>query len=203
MERGEKVRMRQRNLRMTPLIAVLIPVIVISDRSGVCALTVAAALLHELGHLTAAGLLRIPLGKLRLNLLGARLEVRGRMLAYGEEWLLCAFGPLFSLLGAAGGALFWQRWEGARVFSCASLLLGLLNLLPIRSFDGGRMLECTLSVLCSPTLAYRFLRVVSFFFLCFLWMCATYFLLRTGEGLSLFCFSMSLFSSFFSDAEEI
>ncbi|MBQ5833525.1 MAG: hypothetical protein IIW36_01810 [Clostridia bacterium] len=195
--------MRQRSLRMTPLIAVLILGMIVSDRSGVCALTVTAALLHEMGHLVAAGMLRIPLGQLRLNLLGARLEVRGRMLTYGEEWILCAFGPLFSLLGAAVGGLFWQTWERARIFSCASLLLGLLNLLPIRSFDGGRMLDCTLSVVLSPTLAYRILRVASFLFLCLLWMCAAYFLLRTGEGISLFCFSMSLFSSIFSDSEEI
>lgn len=108
--------MGQRRLRMTPWIAVLILGMIVSDRSGVCALTVAAALLHEMGHLTAARMLRIPLGQLRLNLLGARLEVRGRMLTYGEEWILCAFGPLFSLLGAAVGALFGRRGSECAFF---------------------------------------------------------------------------------------
>lgn len=185
--------------RLTPLAAVALLGMIVIDRSGVCAITALAALLHEAGHLTAAAFLHVPIAALRPDALGARLEVKGRMLSYGEEWILCAFGPLFSLLGAAAGGLLWASCPRAQIFSCASLLLGLLNLLPIHTFDGGRMLACTLSRIAEPRTAERILRAVSFAFLILLWMSAVYVLLRTGDGLSLFCFSMSLFTTFFRE----
>ncbi|MBQ9131315.1 MAG: site-2 protease family protein [Clostridia bacterium] len=194
--------MRRMELRMTPLLAVLVLGVLVSDRGGVCAMTLLAALLHECGHLVAARLMRIPLGQMRVDLMGARLEVRGRMLTYGEEWLLSAAGPMISLLAAAAGALLWERWSAAKAFSCASLILGFLNLLPIRSFDGGRMLECTLSRFLSTRALRDVMRVLSFLFLCILWMVAVYFLLRAGSGLSLFCFSMSLLTRFFDENED-
>ncbi len=193
---------RRMEIRISPLVAVMIFAMAVFDDSGICLLTLAAALLHELGHLLAARLLKIPLGQLRLDFLGARMEVRGRMLSYGEEWLLAAAGPMISLLAAAGAAPLWSLSEAARSFSCASLVLGLLNLLPIRTFDGGRMLECGLSAFLSERWVQALMRLCSLLFLLLLWACAVYFLLRAGDGLSLFGFSLSLLFRFF-DGERL
>ena len=191
---------RRRAVRIAPQVAILFLFMIVSDRSGLCLITVIAALIHECGHLIAARLLRIPLGGLRMSFLGARLEVSGRMLSYGEEWLLCAAGPFVSLCAAALVALFWKYGAWAPAFSCASLVLGLLNLLPIRTFDGGRMLESLLSYLGGERLAGRGMILCSFFFLFLLWATAVYFLLRAGDGLSMFCFSLALFLRFFEEA---
>jgi membrane-associated protease RseP (regulator of RpoE activity) len=80
--------------------------------------------------------------------------------------------------------------------------LGILNLLPIRSFDGGRMLECTLYALTDARIASTVMHGVSFGFLLLLWLIAVYFLLRAGDGLSLFCFSLALFLRFFEDEKS-
>ena len=200
-EWGDMVQKRL-ELRISPWVAVILALMVVTDRSGVCLVTLIAALLHELGHLLAARLLKIPLGELRLGFLGARIEVRGRMLSYGEEWLLCAAGPLTSLAFAAAGSLFWQVWQASRLFSCASLVLGILNLLPIRTFDGGRMLECLLSACLGERALETVMRLCSFSFLLALWGISVYFLLRAGDGLSMLCFSMSLFFRFFEGGGE-
>ncbi len=171
------------------------------DHDRICLLTLLAAFFHELGHLSAAGMLGVPLRSLRFGFLGARMDVRGRMLSYSEEWLLCAAGPAVSLFGAAFAAIFWKFSPDARIFSCASLVLGLLNLLPIRSFDGGRMTECTIRFFLGDVWAERIMRPLSLGFLFLLWACSVYFLLRAGDGLSLFCFSMSLLLRFF-DGED-
>ena len=195
---------KRTEVRITPFVAVLLLGMLLTDRSGVCLMTLLAALLHECGHFLAARLLRIPLGNLHLDLLGARLEVRGRMLSYAEEWLLCAAGPAVSLTLAALGATLWSvppLAEYARQFSCASLVLGLLNLLPIRTFDGGRMTETMLLSRFSERVVQSVMRTCSFLLLFLLWAVAVYFLLRVGDGLSLFCFSMSLFSRFFEELE--
>ena len=142
------------------------------------------------------------MGCLRLSLLGARLEIRGRMLTYGEEWLLSAAGPLTSLAVSLAAAPFWRYGVWAQYFSCASLVLGMLNLLPIQSFDGGRMLETTLRFFGGERWAGIGMTLCSFSFLFLLWAVAAYVLLRAGDGLSLFCFSLSLFLRFFDRSRE-
>ena len=173
--------MSGKRLRIAPSVLILMLFILWNDRTGVSLLTLLAALLHEGGHFLAAWLMRIDMRAMRLNFLGARLEITGRMLSFGEEWLLCAAGPIASLLGAMMAALFWKASPAAEIFSCASLVLGVLNLLPIRSFDGGRMLECALYVWTDARFATAILRGISFTFLFLLWSVAVYFLLRAGE----------------------
>ena len=189
--------MKRIGVRIAPTTAILLICAIALDQTGVSLLTVAAALLHECGHLTAARLLHIRPHEMRLDVLGARLEIAGRVLSYGEEWLLAAAGPIASLIGAAVAALLWEITPYASIFSCASLVLGVLNLLPIRTFDGGRMLECFCAATMGVRGAQRVLTGSTFFFLLLLWVAAVYFLLKAADGLSLFCFSLSLFLRFF------
>ncbi len=189
-------------MKVSPVVAVFFLGLLLTDRSLLCVSAFLAAAFHELGHLLAARLLNIPIRSLRLDLLGARMDTVGRMMTYGEEWLLCAAGPLFSLLLSSGLFFLWEISPFAKLLSCASLLLGFLNLLPIRSFDGGRMLAVALSSFFGEAVSDYVLRLTSFLFLFLLWAVSVYFLLLAGDGLSLFCFSMSLFSHFFAFSEE-
>lgn len=188
--------MRSKKWTVDRCVPLLLAVMVLSDRTGIVGATLLAAALHECGHIVAAHALRLPFRRMHLGLLGARLELEGRMPSYGEEWLLCAAGPLVSLLGAAIAAPLWRVWPAAVRFSCASLLLGVLNLLPIRSFDGGRMLAASLGAWLPGRVADCVMTLTSLLFLFLLWATAVYFLLRAGDGLSLFCFSVGLFLRF-------
>jgi stage IV sporulation protein FB len=189
-------------MKVSPLVAVFFVGLLLTDRSLLCLSAFLAAAFHELGHLLAARLLGIPIRRLRLDLLGARMDTVGRMMTYGEEWLLSAAGPLFSLLLSGGLFFLWDVCAFTRLLSAASLLLGLLNLLPIRSFDGGSMLSVALSFFFGEGVSDYVLRLTSFLTLFLLWAVSVYFLLLAGDGLSLFCFSMSLFSHFFTFSEE-
>lgn len=180
-----------------PIAVVFFAGILFSDRSGLFPAVALAAGFHEAGHLLAAKAMKIPMAGMRLDLLGARLETRGRLLSYGEEWLLCAAGPLFSLLLAVLPFPLWEGSAFARQISGASALLGCLNLLPIRTFDGGRMLSDFLSAAAGERCAEKALDVTSFCCLFLLWSASVYCLLRVGSGLSLLAFSMSLFLRFF------
>ena len=171
------------------------------DSSGVCAATLLAALVHEAGHLAAAYGMGIPLASIRLDPLGARIGIRNRLLTYGQEWLLAAMGPLFSLLASLVLAPLWQEHPFAQLFSGASLLLGTLNLLPVSSFDGGRMTEVVLGRFFGVRAAARIMQAMTFLILLLLWTLSVYFLLRIGGGLSLLCFSVSLFARFLENGE--
>ena len=188
--------MRAKRIRLSLPTLLLATFVLLTDRTGIGALTLLSAFLHECGHLAAARGMGLTPREVRLDLLGARMEISGRVLSYGEEFLLAAAGPLTSLLLSLAAVPLW-RYGAARSFSAVSLLLGLLNLLPIRTFDGGRMLEVTLAAGIGTVWASRALRLCSFCSLLLLWLVAVYLLLRAADGLSLLCFSLSLFFRFF------
>ena len=169
----------------------------LSERCEIGIATVLAAFLHECGHLLAAKLLKIPLRELKIDLLGARLEVSDKMISYSDEWLLSAAGPLSSFLCAILAFPLWKVLPSSAFFSAVSFLLGILNLLPIQTFDGGRMLECLFMPLFGEKRTTRLMGASSFLLLFLLWAVAVYCLLLANDGLSLLCFSMSLLMRFF------
>ena len=158
-----------------------------------------AVLCHEAGHLIAARALRVPVREIRFSFLGARIMTGGRLLSYGEEWLLAAAGPLSGLLCSAAAYPLWGNFPGAVRFSEVSLFLSLLNLLPIRTFDGGRMLACFLEAHIPERVARRIADACSFLLLFLIWCVSVYTVLRAGTGVFRLCFSMSVFSRFFDD----
>ena len=189
--------MKRKRFLIQPLALIYLIFMIFYDKSGLAAMSLLAAALHEMGHLVAARLLKIPIGSMRFDLLGARIDVKGRILSYGEEWLLCASGPIFSLVFSLIGSFFWSHGKLAVAFSCASLLLGLLNLLPIQTFDGGRMLECALLSFSSPKRTSDILRGCTFFFLWLLWAFSAYLMIKIADGISLFFFTITLLARFF------
>lgn len=159
---------------------------------------VLAAAFHELGHILAARCLRVPLSELKLDLFGAHISVVSNLLSYKEELLLCAAGPSFSfLLGAVLLAIDTNDSSLLLALRDATFFLGLLNLLPVRGFDGSRILSAILSVLFSPQAAEGADRFFTGIFLIFLWGISVYLLLVTGGGLALFVFSVGLFFKIF------
>ena len=189
--------MKRKRLLIQPLAIIYLLCMLTVDKSGIAAMSLLAAALHEVGHLIAARFLKIPIRAMRLDLLGARIDVKGRILSYGEEWLLCMAGPLSSLAFSLVGSLFWSHSKLAVAFSCASLLLGLLNLLPIQTFDGGRMLECALLSFTTPQKVGSILRGCTFIFLWLLWAFSAYLMIKIADGISLFFFTLNLLSRFF------
>lgn len=158
-----------------------------------------AALTHELGHLATAALCRIRMKECVLGIYGAGLVPDSGIYSYRREILLCAAGPLTNFF--LGFTVLWltlgQGSEWAQSFAVASFSLGGMNLLPIRGFDGGRILYARICLAHSPLTAHRLLTVCSFLCVFFLWCCSVYCLLRAAASLSLFVFSLSLFCRLF------
>ena len=165
-----------------------------------------AALIHELGHLAAAVACGVRIAGMRLDLFGARLELPG-LLSYRQELLVALGGPAANLLTAA---VLFRAWITCGCPVCGAspslsgwaLVLGVLlpaslglcavNLLPVATLDGGRILSCLLSLTLGADAARRVLRLLSLSLLTLLWLLSVYALLRAGQFLSLFVFSFSL-----------
>ena len=157
-----------------------------------------SALIHEMGHIVAARFCHIRLRECKIGIYGAGLMPEDGLFSYKKEIFLCLFGPLFNLLSVALCLLLRQTsLQFYQYFVVSSLSMGLLNLLPICDFDGGRMLHSLLCLKLSPILAGRILRTLSFCCVFLLWCFSVYLLLRASSSLSLFIFSLSLFFKIF------
>ena len=160
-----------------------------------------AATIHEVGHLVASKIFKIRICELNFGLLGARLKTSGFLCSYKQEILLCFFGPLFNFLSAAVLYIISKNMgdlcKEIDFFIMSSLVLGILNLLPIRTFDGGRILESILSCFLPIEKVFFIINLFSFIIIFSLWCISVYFLLIYTSSLGLFIFSLSLFASLF------
>ena len=119
------------------------------DGTGLVRLSLLCALLHESGHVAVYLALFRRLPRLKVSPTGICLSMRGVLLPSQKALLLAAAGPLMNLICCAS-AIFWMELAGYsyRVywFAAVNLLLGTVNLLPLPSLDGQRIVEALLQI---------------------------------------------------------
>ncbi|GBD09255.1 Putative zinc metalloprotease Rip3 [Candidatus Thermoflexus japonica] len=113
-------------------------------------------LLHEIGHLAAARLLRIPVSSILLWPLGGFTAVQLPAGRFGAELAIALAGPAVNLLiamglsamGIGGGSPGSPGDRGGiwSILWLLNLLLGVFNLLPVFPLDGGRIMRSLLAM---------------------------------------------------------
>lgn len=177
---------------------ILMIISLIFTRSYLSLAALLAAFTHEMGHLFAASVCGVPIKELKLDIFGAALTPEKAFYSYKKEIAVASGGPLVNLIFAFFIIVFCKsRGPFLELFLTASLFLGVLNLLPIRDFDGGRILHCSVSSVLSVRIADRICSVASFVVLLALWMLSVYMMLQFGASLSLFVFSFALLCKIF------
>ena len=119
-------------------------------------------------------------------------RIKTGYLSYGEEALVALAGPLVNLLAAIGGGIFillsgisrggGGAADGAAVIAAVNLLTALSNLLPVRGYDGQKLLRAALSARASADLADTVCRAVSLFLICAGCFLSLYLMLRLSCG---------------------
>ena len=183
-----------------------------------------AALLHEIGHLLAARIMKIRVSGIKFDFSGARICTSGN-LSYKEELFLSGAGPLanifaFTLVIKAakireipakslleGAESLFSRGEATLCgvlgfFALSSLLQAASNLMPISGFDGGRMLYCICALIFGDRAAEVVLSITSAIFAFILWTAALYLLLRISAGLGIYIFALGIFTSSIMKKDE-
>lgn len=172
-------------LTVSPSALVLLAAFLLFSRGlTLPAAILSAALCHELAHVLALRLLHAPPRRLTLSASGAELYVPAlARLSYGGEILAVAVGSacnllLWALLSSVGG-------EALAPFAGAHLILGALNLLPVRPMDGGRLLWILVSLCSEPYTADRVAYITGAAVSSALLLVCLYLTLTTGGGLFL------------------
>ena len=141
-------------LTVSPSALVLLAAFLLLSRGlTLPAALLSAALCHELAHVLTLHALHAPPRRLTFSATGAELYVPDlHRLSYGGELLAVAAGPgcnllLWALLSLTG-------WPPLAPFAGAHLILGALNLLPVRPMDGGRLLWLLTALCTEPYTAH-------------------------------------------------
>ena len=157
-----------------------------------------AAALHEAGHLAACRALGVPLRRFRLSPFGAVIDYDASRLAFRQEILIAAAGPVANLLGVLA-CLPGPCGRRRALFGVSCLALAFFNLLPIRTLDGGTILAAALEARLSWPTAARAARAVSAVFSALLFAAAAAAQLRSGGSLSLLALSVWLLTRIVTD----
>lgn len=165
-------------------VAALTAVLLI-DRENRMILCMAAALLHELGHLLMMLFCGVEVRGVSLRLFDVRIDADSPRSLRADVCVTLG-GVMMNLLLAAAFL------PAGCFFGAANLALGCFNLLPVASLDGGRLLSILLSRRFSPRVCGRVLKVTSFLFLLPLMTAGIFTLLRSGYNYSLLIISLYL-----------
>ncbi len=115
----------------------LICVLYLFDQGNLLWLTLGAALLHELGHLSAIFLCHVPVSQIKLSAFGACISLENAItISYWKEFWIALSGPAVGFVVSAISVLC-EQW----VFAGLNFTLSMFNLLPIAPLDGGKMLR--------------------------------------------------------------
>ena len=176
--------------------------LLLEGNAGIICLLCAA--FHELGHIAFARGLDIKLREMRLGFGGARIYTESECLPYKKEFWLCAGGPIASLLlciicSSALAIICQENIEdmetlllesgvsnGLFLCACISLSQAIVNLMPVASLDGGRMIVAVFSRYGNIGIARAAETVSTVIAALVLWLTSVYLLLRTGNGIGIF-----------------
>ena len=154
-----------------------------------------AALCHELGHLAVMRWLGVKVEEIEITLFGAEIRTPYLMLGTFGSVAVYFAGAAANMLTAAVACLLRGSFAADYYVVC-SLSLAFFNLLPIRTLDGG----CILDALCLhffPRHVGLITNVVSALTLGFLWLVSAYLLLTFDGNVSLMLFCIYMFVSLY------
>ena len=183
-------------IRIPVLSALFWMLLPFSGASRILLPALAAALIHEAGHLLVIRLCGISVSQITLYPFGADIRRAGRITSYSADFMICGAGIAANLIAAASCLPFRSR-DGSLIFLLCNLSLAALNLMPVSLLDGGGMLTALLCRLYGAERAGRAVMGISFFTVLLLWIFSLYILFYTSSNFSLFLLSAYLFSVLF------
>lgn len=155
----------------------------------------AAIAVHEFGHILAILIIGERITDISVSPFGLSIKRSGRLCSYKFELIVYLSGPITNILLA----MIFSRVKNniCEAFAEQNLIFGVLNMLPIKSLDGGSALRSALLMIISEKVAATAVDLLSAATVFIIWICSIWCLLYIGGGLSPFFFSCWLFFSLF------
>lgn len=150
-------------IRIQPVFAALLTLMLIADTSGVCALSLVACIVHESGHLLCLLALGGHAEKVTLSFYGMKIERKSELcVSHKGELAVTLAGPAANLMLALPIlAVAENFYPPLRVVGLCQLCVGLFNLLPVVPLDCGRAIFIAVSIKNGEQTAAHVTRILS------------------------------------------
>lgn len=168
----------------------LMNIVLILDVSGKVAMCFLCAVLHECGHIIAMRCFRITLKSVKLRLFDIVIDADSNK-EFTPDLVVTLSGPAMNLILAL---IFYYVYKP---LSYVNLFIGLFNLLPIDTFDGGHALSLLLIKKLAPSTVRIILKVLTFAFLVPIFLLGILVLLYSKYNYSLLLISLYLLAILF------
>ena len=161
--------------------------VLLIDRDNRIVYCLAAAVIHELGHILMMRLCSVKVTGVRLRLFDVLIEA-DEPPSFGSDVIITLGGPAANLAFAAVSLPF--SFE----IGMPGLVLGIFNLLPVMSLDGGHLLRICLERRSSARVGNIILTVLTIVFVLPLMTAGIYLLLKSKYNYSFLAISLYLLS---------
>lgn len=175
---------------------------IFSENSSFPVIVFAGALIHELGHFAAMKTLGVKVISFTILPVGADIKCDSENLSYKKEIFIFLSGPLANLVFSVVFFLVFYAAgkENAKIlfFALSNFFLFIFNIIPIKVFDGGRILENILLCVKDIYTAERIsttVNIISYIILCLFSVLSVIF---SQYNVSLIFINIYLFFSAFS-----
>lgn len=165
------------------------------DKSGMSAIALLACFIHELSHIIIFAAVGYTPQKLSLELTGIKLTKPATALSRGKELLVQFAGSGANLL------IFFllintiDKISIVSLFAVTHLVLGIFNLLPLKSFDGGKILSIILSYFLSMGTTEKICNAVDFIGIFAMLICCIFMIITSRGSFSLLSITVLLMLS--------
>lgn len=122
----------------------MVTIFLLVDKTGISVIALLACLIHELGHVVMFYLVGYKPISLSFDLTGICLTKPTAQLSYVKEVLVQLAGSTTNFIVFALLCGTISEVSYSSIFATTHLIICIFNLLPLKSFDGGKLLEITL-----------------------------------------------------------
>lgn len=125
------------------------------------------SLLHEIGHITAMAVCKRNISFVKVNAFSVDIIQKNSFLPYSQELFILICGPVLNIISYVIFQAIYLvvRIEVFESFAIQSLLIGIMNSLPISSLDGGQIVSIILKKFFDDEKSYRISCIVSVVFI--------------------------------------
>lgn len=195
-----KLRLFSVNIKIDFLFAATLAILLCFNTGNEVKLAVLFAIVHECGHLLAIIICGEKPESISFGLFGMKIIRTGDLTQnYKKEIITALAGPMTNFLTALLFLIincFISKEICINAFAI-NTILGLFNIMPVFSLDGGRALECFLKIQYDGVKSEKILKVVSFIVLVVMMAFGFYILIESGYNFTFLLITVYLMITLF------
>ncbi|MEG2813570.1 MAG: hypothetical protein RSA79_03120 [Oscillospiraceae bacterium] len=165
-------------IRIHFLFVALVTLFLLTDEKNVAFLSLLACIIHELAHVIAFMIVSYTPIALDFEITGLRLTASPHKLSIGKELFVQVAGCLMNFILFFSFYFSLTQINSLSIITVAHLIIGIFNMLPLKSFDGGKILMLILTKTIRVDIALKICDIVDGVFLLLLFIAGVFLFLK-------------------------